>query len=898
MNKIIVMILLCLPFIGNAQKGNGGRDSAIVVAKREFGNMRYAYAIPFYKRHLIYHSDDVEALKELGYCYKINNQYDSAVYFYEQAAQLGGMNDNVLAELYGNMGMYDKAVKAYDSLLRSDNVDTSSNTYKLYKVRQRGFYNYPVYYQDTVDYKLYYLKVNTPMNEFSPAVLDSGFVFESNRGHRARRKTEFAWDAKPFSQLYFQPTKQNLRESQIQNTIWSDKKIRRSISDYTNTSVNDNRMHTARFDFKSYKYKEQMKVPLLDNSFGSKGNYGSISFTKDGKEAYFTKNQKVRKGVSELEIWSAKRSGKNDWNKFKKLNINEKGSSIFHPAISDDGNRLYFATDQEGGFGGTDIYYAEKQSDGKWGEAVNAGETINTAGNELFPTFYEGVLYFSSNGHGGLGGLDVFRYLPNENAVDNVGAPINSEKDDLGYSRRGEGGYVSSNRYGSDDIFEYEYNARRVNVTGKTIKNNIVKEGAKVTLYNIDKRRIIDSTVTDASGKYQLKGKPYSRYKLRINDGEGQEVEKDIITGNEDKDAGETDVQPLPMIDKATEEIVPEEEEAGVVKKKGKQDRVQDRTQVSEIAEGTANKYVVYYNLDKSYLSNNDKVVLNQLVKQLKQKKTLNAVIGSFTDCSMDMDYNIKLSNRRSAAVTRYLKDMGIAAGRIVESHYGKNYLVKQCEENQYDVTEQLANRRSEIFVTENKKKSWDKLNKEVDEPATIYSKDIERPEAMSTPRKDGRGRARDIRKGKNSEDQTSAEDTRGLSEQAMEQEEEVESGVSNKGESASMMDGDTIVFVIYFNVNEYDLGNSFGTLSGLKDLMKTFPDYQCILAGHTDNEGSASSDQKLSDRRANTVKNYFISYNINPARLKSIGYGSSKPATKTKATGWKNRRVEVRLYR
>jgi OOP family OmpA-OmpF porin len=112
------------------------------------------------------------------------------------------------------------------------------------------------------------------------------------------------------------------------------------------------------------------------------------------------------------------------------------------------------------------------------------------------------------------------------------------------------------------------------------------------------------------------------------------------------------------------------------------------------------------------------------------------------------------------------------------------------------------------------------------------------------------------------------------------------------------MMDGDTIVFVIYFNVNEYDLGNSFGTLSGLKDLMKTFPDYQCILAGHTDNEGSASSDQKLSDRRANTVKNYFISYNINPARLKSIGYGSSKPATKTKATGWKNRRVEVRLYR
>jgi len=889
MNKIIVMILLCLPFIGNAQKQKrnrgGGRDSAIVVAKREFGNMRYAYAIPFYKRYLSYHSDDVESLKDLGYCYKINNQYDSAVYFYERAAQLGGVKDNVLAELYGNMGMYNKAVKAYDSLLRSGDIDTSSNKYKLYKTRQRGFYNHTVYYQDTVDYKLYYLKVNTPMNEFSPAILDSGFVFESNRGHRARRKNEFAWDAKPFSQLYVQPTKQNLRVNALQDNLWSDKKIRRSISDYTLTTVNDNNIFTPRFDFKKYNYKEQIEVPLLDRSFGMRGNYGSISFTKDGKEAYFTKNQKVKKGVSELEIWSAKRTGKDDWSKFKKLNINEKGNSIFHPAISDDGSRLYFAAEQAGGYGGTDIYYAEKLSDGKWGAATNAGERINTAGNELFPTFYEGVLYFSSNGHGGLGGLDVFRYLPNENAIENVGAPINSTKDDLGYSRRGEGGYVSSNRYGSDDIFEYEYAAKRVKVYGKTVKNRVIREGASVKLYNIDKNSITDSTVSDVTGTYQLKGRPNSRYKLMINDGVEPEMVKDIVTGNVDMDLGETEVTPVPMIDRVIEE--PEEEV--VIKRK-------------EVAEGEAKKYVVYYNLDKSYLSENDKVVLNELVSQLKKKKELNAVIGSFTDCSMDMDYNIQLSNRRSAAVTKYLKEMGVAAGRIIESHYGKSYLVQQCEENKYDVKEQLANRRSEIYVTENKKKSWDALSKEFANPPTVYSKDIENREPMSTPRKDGRGRARDIRGGRNAIGQTDVTlNDNNTPSQSDNESVAAEKSNKGRGQSQSMMDGDTIVFVIYFNMDQYDLGNSFGTLLGLKDLMKTFSDYQCILTGHTDNEGSAAYDQKLSERRANTVKNYFISYGIDPVRLKSIGYGSRKSANKSEvevAEGWKNRRVEVRLYR
>jgi outer membrane protein OmpA-like peptidoglycan-associated protein/tetratricopeptide (TPR) repeat protein len=884
MKRFVIIIFLCLPILSLAQKQRG-RDSAIIVAKREFSNLRFAYAIPFYKRHLFHHSDDTDALKDLGYCYKINNQYDSALLYYEKASLLGEVKDNVLAELYANMGMYEKAVKAYDALLAGNNIDSSSSIYKLYKTRQLGFYNHVVYSKDSIDYNLYYLKVNTPMNEFSPTLLDSGFVFESNRGHRVRRNEEFGWDAKPFSQLFFQSYKQNLRIENSKGYAWTEKKIRRSITDYTLISVNDNNIFSPNFDLKRYEYNDIVKVPFLSEQFKiSKGNFGSISFTKDGKEAYFTKNQKINRGISELEIWTAKRKNNKDWSKFTKLSINEKGTSIFHPAISDDGTKLYFATDREGGFGGTDIYVTEKQTDGKWGKPVNAGEMINTAGNELFPTYYGGYLYFSSNGHGGLGGLDVFKYLPEQNIVENVGAPVNSNKDDLGYSRSGIGGYFSSNRYGSDDIFEFEYDPKeRVKLYGKTVINKLPRKDAQVKLYHLDSDRMIDSALTDSAGKYMLMGRKNNQYKITIDDREGHRLTKNISTENEDKDLGEFDLSNEDD-GKDISQFNLSKEEVGIVDAVNKKLATKRQEVYEEVAGNDYEKFVVYYELDKYELTKNDEIVLNELVKRLNSQKELNAIIGSFTDCSADFDYNIKLSNKRSAAVTRYLIDMGIAAGRIVESYYGKRYLVKQCEDNQYDVTEQLANRRSEVFLTTNKKDTWESLNKKEIYPVTLYSKDIERSESLYNTSK-GR-RAYNIQN-----EQAVTADTKNY--------DRLNSAASDKAQEVNTTD--TLIFAVFFNLDQYDLQNSFGTLSGIKDLMNVFKEYQCVISGHTDNEGNALYDQKLSERRAISVKNYFISYNVNPSRLKVVGYGSTRPSSDYNydmEEGWKNRRVEIRLFR
>ena len=108
-------------------------------------------------------------------------------------------------------------------------------------------------------------------------------------------------------------------------------------------------------------------------------------------QAFFTKNQSNAKGIKQLEIWSTRRVN-NGWNAPVKLYFNNPAHSYSHPAITPGGERLFFVSDQTGGIGGTDIYYVNRREDGSWDATVNAGAGINTAGNELFPTFYENNL--------------------------------------------------------------------------------------------------------------------------------------------------------------------------------------------------------------------------------------------------------------------------------------------------------------------------------------------------------------------------------------------------------------------------------------------------------------------------------------------------------------------------
>jgi len=194
---------------------------------------------------------------------------------------------------------------------------------------------------------------------------------------------------------------------------------------------------------------------------------GTISFSSGGDEVYFTESQyktkkRLPKGATNLNgVFVAKESG-GELSRAKGLPFNSRRSyNTGHPTISPDGNYLYFVSDQQGGYGGADLYVSERQGQ-EWGEALNLGAVVNTGGNEIFPYFHpSGKLFFASDSLGGKGGYDIFYTLRTENGWEKPVALdiVNSEADEFScFITAGEqSGYFASNRDGDDDLFEFFY---------------------------------------------------------------------------------------------------------------------------------------------------------------------------------------------------------------------------------------------------------------------------------------------------------------------------------------------------------------------------------------------------------------------------------------------------------
>ena len=237
------------------------------------------------------------------------------------------------------------------------------------------------------------------------------------------------------------------------------------------------------------------------------------SLNKRGNELYFTRcmeNSKV-KPVPTCEIYFTKKKGK-DWISPVLLPLPyDSVSSFAHPSLSSDGKVLYFSSDMKGGYGGKDIWYIKKVKRDEWSEPINLGDEINTSGNELFPFIRaDGSLYFSSDGHIGMGGLDIFKATfdteNNLRSVNNMNSPINSSNDDFGiiFEDEEERGYLSSNRVGSkgDDI--YRFNLPKLNLTLSGVitdlKTKQIIPGATIDIIGTDGST--SQTITDNSGRY------------------------------------------------------------------------------------------------------------------------------------------------------------------------------------------------------------------------------------------------------------------------------------------------------------------------------------------------------------------------------------------------------------
>lgn len=280
---------------------------------------------------------------------------------------------------------------------------------------------------------------------------------------------------------------------------------------------------------------------------------GPAAFTTDGLTMIFTRNSYKKKkelgtnGERKLELWMSKLDVDGTWRNPVALPFNSLEYNVGQPTISADGKTLYFVSDKPGGFGGTDIYYCSMTADGVFGDPVNMGNGINTEGDEMYPFIHsKGVLFFASNGHAGLGGLDLFCSKINEGKVGkvmNLGGSINSEMDDFGLIMdiSMKRGFFSSNRLtgkGSDDIYGFDvlkpftFNKTIAGVVKDKLTGNTLVD-ANVKLMDSE-GNVISETITDGGGAFHFDAEPNKDYTVLGSAELYRENKKNTNTKTED----------------------------------------------------------------------------------------------------------------------------------------------------------------------------------------------------------------------------------------------------------------------------------------------------------------------------------------------------------------------------
>lgn len=432
-------------------------------------------------------------------------------------------------------------------------------------------------------------------------------------------------------------------------------------------------------------------VQKIDAQWGDGANhFGPATFSTAQNEVYFAvtrtptreeKRQANKDITVNIEIFSNSLDAEN-WGEgatpFRYNNIAE--WSVGDPFLSPSGDTLYFTSDMPGGYGGTDIYYVTRQGGGSWSDAINMGETVNTIANERFPTIdNNGDFYFSSEGHVGMGGLDVYR-LDKSGAgqqVVNLGYPFNSPYDDFSvrFDKEMEG-YFASNRNGgagADDIYWFNLNKEiRIDLAGGVynVKTKLPISGATVTLTPIGDEANAVVLNADADGTF------------KFNLAEGTDYE--LVA----QQTGFREATPLSFTTKGIDSTT-------TIKK----DILLQPVEVKEVVVLRN----IYFDFDKADIRPDAALELDKILAFLNSDPSVKIELSAHTDSRGTHDYNMKLSQRRADAAVAYLVSKGISRDRLVAKGYGFTRLANQCAKGvECTEEEHQWNRRVEFVVIEN----------------------------------------------------------------------------------------------------------------------------------------------------------------------------------------------------
>ncbi|MCK4661815.1 MAG: OmpA family protein [Bacteroidales bacterium] len=430
-----------------------------------------------------------------------------------------------------------------------------------------------------------------------------------------------------------------------------------SINDVTGEYYSD--IFQTRKDRKG-KWKEP--VPL-DKSINSEFDEGTPSLNKKTNTIYFTSFRENKEEKLGCQIYVAKKQGIG-WSEAQIIPLVADTITVGHPSISDDELTLYFAANMKGGKGGKDIWKITRSNKSEsWEQPVNLGTDINTSDNEMFPFIHQdGTLYFSSNGHPGMGGLDIFMAVEKEEGkwtVENMKYPINSPVDDFGIIFEGdyERGYLSSSRKGSkgsDDIWQFSLPPIEFQLAG-IVRNERTEEyiaSASVNLIGSDGTNLTKTSENDGSFSFALK--PNTDYRVVTKKG-------GFLNGK------------------------------GKETTKGKTTSSDFRLDIFMSPNDSPKLVNIFYDLGKWDLRPESLIALEELVEILNDNPNITIELGSHTDFRSGAEYNRDLSEKRAKSVVDFLITYGIDEERLSSKGYG--------ESNPTTVTKQAA--RQYNFLTE-----------------------------------------------------------------------------------------------------------------------------------------------------------------------------------------------------
>ena len=382
----------------------------------------------------------------------------------------------------------------------------------------------------------------------------------------------------------------------------------------------------------------------LEDEVNTEYDEGTPSFSPDGNTMYYTYCAQDPEGPRTAEMYISTRSSAK-WGKGTRATIvKDSVTALGHPSISPDGKYLYFVSDAVGGFGGKDIFRA-RVAGNDFGPMENLGEEINTPGDEMFPYVRDSVtLYFASNGHPGMGGLDLFKATQDSTGkwkVENLGAPINSMADDFGITFAGkeERGFFCSNRNdarGYDHIYSFERPTITIFIEG--IVNDVDEypiEDATVRIVGKDGLNVKAPVKKD--GTYRVELERDIRYVMMASARGYLNQNYELHTGPEEK----------------------------------------NETYIVDFFLSPISKPVVidniFYDFDKATLRPESKKALDEMIKMLNDNPNVTIELGAHTDRKGTDQYNERLAQRRAQSVVDYLIAGGIEAARLEAKGYGES---------------------------------------------------------------------------------------------------------------------------------------------------------------------------------------------------------------------------------